>query len=428
MSLQKTLGGIKMKKVFAFFLAMLMITTFAGCGENNSHDNVVEIEFYMQNESELEIFEKIVSDFNAEHPEIKVTMVNLPEEESGNVLNTRIQNNDSPDIYNEWFSQDAFNKIDAGAVLDMTGSKYCSYINDDVLEQTAYNGKNYLLPMTCNFMGVYYNVDMFNQYGIEVPKTLDEFWQVCEAFQAKGVTPISAGDKDGWNLAHWVQDVIGVYMPNYSDDFLKIFDKQMTFADAEGISDVAEIVINRTKYVQNGCLGDGTSEMISHFVNKETAMMINGSWQMAKLNAADLDFEYAVFPFPAKNVEDTTVMSNADFSFMLSAQSSLEKQEASKVFLEYVLSEGAKYYIEQSGSPSALKDIKPDTHNYQAIVPYMDGGKIFRMPYSGRWTDDTYLDYTVALQNLVDSSNKETFYKEFTDALLISGKPATYVD
>ncbi len=416
-----------MKRFFGFFLTLFMIVVLAGCVQEKSSSDVVEIEFYMQNESELEIFEKIVSDFNDTYPNIKVTMVNLPEEESGNVLNTRIQNNDSPDIYNEWFSQDSFNKIEAGAVLDMTGTKYCSYINDDVLKQTAYNNKNYLVPMTCNFMGVYYNVDMFNQYGVEVPTTLDEFWQVCEVFQSKGITPISAGDKDGWNLAHWVQDVIGVYMPNYSDDFLNVFDNGMTIADAEGISDVADIVINRTKYVQDGCLGDGTSEMISHFVNKETAMMINGSWQMAKLNAANLDFEYAAFPFPAKNAENTKVMSNADFSFMLSAQSSPERQEASKVFLEYVLTEGAKYYIEQSGSPSALKDIKPDTHNYQAIVPFLEEGKIFRMPYSGRWTDDTYLDYTVALQNLVDTSNKEIFYKEFTDALLISGKPATYI-
>lgn len=417
-----------MKKFFALFLAVLMVATLVGCGQDKLSGNAVEIEFYMQNEAEVEIWEKIVSDFNTAHPEIKVTLVSLPEEESGNVLNTRIQNNDSPDIYNDWFSQDVFNKVDAGAVLDMTGTKYCSYINEDVLAQTAYNGKNYMIPITCNFMGVYYNVDMFKQYGIEVPKTLDEFWQVCETLQSNGITPISAGDKDGWNLAHWVQDIIGVYMPNYSDDFLKIYDKSMTFADAEGISDVADIVINRTKYAQNGCLADGTSEMISHFANKETAMMINGSWQMATLNAANLDFEYAAFPFPAKDEESTKVMSNADFSFVLSAQSSAEKQEAAKAFLEYVLTDGAKYYIEQSGSPSAIKDIISDAGRYQAIVPYLESGKNFRMPYSGRWADDTYLDYTVALQNLVDSSNKETFYKEFTDALLVSGKPATYVD
>jgi ABC-type glycerol-3-phosphate transport system substrate-binding protein len=191
---------------------------------------------------------------------------------------------------------------------------------------------------------------------------------------------------------------------------------------------VTDIVINRTKYSQNGCLGDGTSEMISYFANQETAMMINGSWQMATLNAANLDFEYAVFPFPAKEEENTKVMSNADFSLVISAQSSPEKQEAAKTFLEYVLTEGAKYYIEQSASPSALKAIAADTSRYQAIVPYLESGDIFRMPYSGRWTDDTYLDYTVALQNLVDTSNKEQFYDEFTDALLVSGKPKTYID
>lgn len=409
--------------IVAFLVVLVVLQQ-----KNNFGKDRVGIEFYMQNESEVEIFEKIVKDFNKSQSKIKVTMINLPEEESGEVLNTRIQNNDSPDIYNEWFSQDVFNKIDSGAVLDMTNSKFVDYIQEDVLKQTAYNGKNYLLPMTTNFMGVYYNKDLFKKYNVKVPETLDEFWEVCEFFKSKGITPISAGDKDGWNLAHWVQEVIGMYMPNYSNDFLKIFSNEMTFATAEGINDVADIVINRTKYTQAGPLAADSAQQVSLFVNKEAAMLINGSWKMAELNAADLDFEYAVFPFPAKTKEETTVMSNADFSFVLSAQSSPEKQEAAQEFLEYIFKKGAKYYIKQSGSPSALKNIKADSSKYEAILPYLESGKIFRMPYSGRWTDDTYLDYTVALQNLVDSSNKERFYKEFTESLTIPGKPATYVD
>ena len=413
--------------ISTIIVVALLITGFILHKNNVFGTKVVNIEFYMQNESEVDIYEKIVKDFNKSHPKIKVTMVNLPEEESGEALNMRIQNNDSPDIYNEWFSQDSFNKIDSGAVLDMTNSKFVDYIQEDVLKQTEYNGKNYLLPMTTNFMGVYYNKDLFEEYNIKVPETLDEFWDVCEFFESKGITPISAGDKDGWNLAHWVQEVIGMYMPNYSEDFLNIYDKKMTFADAEGIEDVADIVINRTKYTQDGPLAADSGQQVSLFVNKKAAMLINGSWKMAELNAADLDFEYAIFPFPAKTKEETTVMSNADFSFMLSAQSSKEKQAAAQEFLEYIFEEGAKYYIEQSGSPSALKNIKADSSRYEAILPYLESGKIFRMPYSGRWTDDTYLDYTVALQNLVGSSDKAKFYQEFTDSLTTSGKPKTYI-
>lgn len=414
-----------MKKIICMSLVIIMIFTLCSC--NNATSNTVEIEFYQQNEADVELFDKIISDFEKENPDIKVTQINLPEEESGSVLNTRIQNGDSPDIYNEWFGEDMFNKVELGVVRDLTDSPLCDYINESALKQNAYKDKYYLFPMTINFMGVYYNVDLFEKHNITIPTTIDEFWEVCKIFDELGITPIAAGDKDGWNLAHWGQDVMGVYMPDYSEEFLKIFDGKMKASEMNGISDFADIIINRSKYVQEGPLGADSDAMISLFVNQEAAMLINGSWWMGTLNSADMDFEYAVFPFPGKTLEDTKIMSNPDYSFMLSSTSSEKEQQAAEKFLEYILSEGAKHYIGQSGSPSALKAINADSSRYTALIPYLETGLTFRMPQSARWTGATYLDYTVAIQNLVESGDKEHFYKEFEQSLLTSGKPETYV-
>ncbi len=417
-----------MKKVVSLLLVVTLVFSLCACTGKKSASDVVEVEFYQQNEADVELFEQIIADFEVIHPEINVTQINLPEEESGSVLNTRIQNNDSPDIYNEWFSEDFFNKVELGVVRDLTDSKLCDYIMESALEQNKYKDKYYLLPMTLNFMGVYYNVDLFKKYNVDIPTTIDEFWDVCETFENAGITPISAGDKDGWNLAHWGQDVMGVYMPDYSSEFLKIYNGEMKASEMNGISDFADVIIKRSQYVQESPLGADSDAMISYFVNQETAMLINGSWWMGTLNASDMQFEYSVFPFPGKTSEDTKVMSNPDYSFVLSSTSSKEEQAAAELFLEYILTEGAKHYIGQSGSPSALKAIKADSSRYETIVPFLDKGLTFRMPQSARWTGNAYLDYTVAIQNLVDSGDKETFYKEFEQALTTSGKPGTYID
>ena len=391
-------------------------------------NNIIEIEFYQQNEADVDIFERIIQVFESDYPAIHVKQVNLPEEDSGTVLNARIQNNDAPDVFNEWFSQDMFNKADAGVLRDMTDSYVAKLILPTVLSDTTYAGKNYMLPMTCNFMGVYYNADLFEKYSLKIPTTLDEFWALCDTLQALGITPISAGDKDGWNLAHWVQDIIGEYMPDYSDEFLDIYEGTLNVADMNGIADVAEIVINRSKYVQSDCLGADSETMVGQFLNQKAAMMLNGSWWMGTLNAAEPGFEYAVFPFPGRTKDETAVMSSADFSFVLSAQSSPEEQTAAETFVTWMMTTGAKIYISQSGAPSALQAIQADSSKYQAMIPYMKAGKVFRMPYSGRWNDAAYLDYTVALQNLVATGDIEAFYEGFEDALIYSGKPAKYVD
>ena len=416
-----------MKKITTLGLILCMLLSICSC-VSNEDSSIVEIEFYQQNEADVELFNQIINDFEAIHPEIRVTQINLPEEESGTVLNTRIMNNDSPDIYNEWFGEDMFNKVDMGVVRDLTDSNLCNYISQSALEQNAYNGRYYLLPMTLNFMGVYYNIDLFEEYSIDIPTTIDDFWRVCEQFEEIGITPISGGDKDGWNLAHWGQDVLGVYVPDYSTEFLDVYSGELHVSEMNGISDFADVIINRSLYVQDGVLGADSDQMISLFVNQEAAMMINGSWWMGTLNAADLNFEYSIFPFPGQEEADTLVMSNPDYSFMLSSTSSPEEQAAAEVFLDYIFSEGARYYISQTGTPSALVDIEADSSRYQAILPYLNDARVFRMPQSGRWTGAAYLDYTVAIQNLVDSSNREQFYSEFEQALVTSGIPAVYVE
>lgn len=412
-----------MRKLIAIFLSLLLLS----CQLSLAETEIIEIEFYQQNTADVAIFDEIIEVFEASHPNIRVKQINLPEAESGMVLNTRILNNDAPDLWNDWYSQDLFNKIDAGDVRNMTNNDMLELISPSILSDTVYNGSYYMIPMTTNFMGVYYNVDLFEEHNLAIPTTVDEFWALCEQLQSLGITPIAAGDMDGWNLAHWIQDVIGVYSPNYSEDFLRIYNGEMTVADMEGIEEVADIIVKRSQYVQPGCLGADSDTMVSLFLTQETAMLINGSWWMGTLNAAQPDFEYKVFPFPGATAEETRVMSNADFSFVLSSESSPAEQEAAETFVRWMLTEGAAIYIGQSGAPSALPGIKADSSRYELLMPYLTSGLTFRMPQSARWAEVTYLDYTIAVQNLTATGDIEFFYEEFTEALVNGGLPATYI-
>ena len=425
-----------MKKQLIFVISMALSLIFVcSCGQNGRTDaesDYVEIEFYQQISTDIEankqLFSQIISDFEAENPGIKVKQVTLPIEEVWTVLSTRIQNNDTPDIFNGWFDTEEFNLMVNGVVRDLTGSHLCDYVDPSILENHTLNGRNYILPMTLNFVGVYYNVDLFNEYNLSVPTTMDEFWSVCETLKAAGITPISAGDKDSWNLGFSSQNVMGFLMPDCVSEFPRVFDGTLKVADMSGISDFTDVIIKRSNYISSDALGADSDTMLSRFVNQEAAMMVEGANWMSALNTADLDFEYAIFPLPAKTPESTEIMVNADISLMLSATASEEKQEAADKFMEYLLTKGATYYIEQTDCPSALKDVHAPAVHYGLVASYLKEGRIFSRPIAGHWTDASFMDYCVALQNLTASGDKDAFYQEVEDALLTYGRPAIHLD
>lgn len=415
------------KKIIAIIVTLMLMFTgsFALIACNSG---VVEIEFFQQNQQDEVIFNKIILDFQKENPKIRVKQISLPEEIADSVKAIRFQNNDIPDIFNDWFNSDFFDGVDNGQIKDMTDSELLQYIDTEMLDSVKYNGKNYMIPMTRNYVGVYYNKAIFNQHGISIPETLEEFWEVCKTLKSKGVLPIVAADQDGWNLAHWAQSIIGMYMPNYSAEYKSIFNGTLKVAEMQGISDLANIVVTRTQYVQTSPLGTGTDSAVAEFALGHAAMFLNGSWLNGSIESVNNNLDYAVFPFPGPTNSETRIMSNADYSFALSAKSSPKKAEATETFLRYLLTDGAKYYISQTHAPSAIIDVKADSSRYTLIKKIMDDGSFFRMTNQGRWTSQTYLDYTVALQNLVLTGNKNTFYQEFEDALTSSGIPKVYID
>ena len=412
-----------MKKLVALMMVVTMLTgVFAFA---NAETEPVEIEFFQATYSHAEVVEKIVNDFNALNNGVRVNLICLPDDTSYTVLANRIQNRDVPDIFDYEISQELYDMVDMGLLANLADKPYAKYIKPSALEQCEYNGGVYLLPITVSFMGVFYNKDMFAEHGWTVPTTEDEFWALCEQIQAAGITPIAAGDKTGSNIAHWVQDLIGVYCPNYVEDFRKVLNGEMTIAEMEGMDEVANIVVQRTKFAQEDPLGYGTDEQITLFANQEAAMYPNGSWRMARLNAKEPAFEYGVFPFPAKTADKTAFMSDIGFPLCVSAALSEEKAAAVDVFMDYMYSEGAKYFIETNNLPSAIIGINPDTTAYESLLAYFDDGRVFSMPSTCRW-DAAYADYTSALQELVMTGAIEVFYENFTNALVDAGMPTFY--
>ena len=61
-----------------------------------------------------------------------------------------------------------------------------------LLDQIAYNGEIYSVPVNVHRSNMlWYNKALFEEHALDPPTTLDEFFEVAEALQAQGITPLA---------------------------------------------------------------------------------------------------------------------------------------------------------------------------------------------------------------------------------------------
>ena len=77
-------------------------------------------------------------------------------------------------------------------VLGEIDSEYLDRGLDAARENVTIDGKTYGLVYNALYQGVYYNKDMFEENGWEVPKTLDDLQAIIDDCNKKGITPFAS--------------------------------------------------------------------------------------------------------------------------------------------------------------------------------------------------------------------------------------------
>ncbi|MBR5968733.1 MAG: extracellular solute-binding protein, partial [Lachnospiraceae bacterium] len=122
-----------------------------------------------------------VDKFESENPGVKLNLEVVSWNDVYTVVDTRIANNNAPDILNI----DVFANYAADGLL-MPVSDYCpdDLYNDffpSFIEQSVMNGTVWAVPDLASARAMFYNVDMFEEAEVEVPTTWAELEDACQA-------------------------------------------------------------------------------------------------------------------------------------------------------------------------------------------------------------------------------------------------------
>jgi len=192
--------------------------------------------------------------------------------------------------------------IDAGLLMDLSGQDFLANYQDAAIATGSYNGGVYQLPVgTTIYSGVFYNVDMFEEYSVGVPTTWDELVAACETFAAADIACMTSGGADGWPLFVGAYGLLGSTFPDQYALAEGLWSGDIKMNDAQWLDLWGKLQVYADDFMAEGATGITHDGAPSAFAAGEAAMLPMGSWNAAMIQGADPDMNWDYIPFPGSN-------------------------------------------------------------------------------------------------------------------------------
>ena len=229
--------------------------------------------------------QKYADEFMKLNPDLTIEFIGVPANELYAKTNTLAIGGAMPDVFinsPEFMAQ----AHDLGIVADLEsvfGADYFKGFAEGPLGMSVIDGKYQFLPWFTIPVTLLYRQDLFEEAGIEPPKTWDEFRQVAKAMT---VDTDNDGSIDRWGFA-----MIGtnngsgasrfflVLRSHDADELVADGDSWTTQFDTPGAVAAFQLfgdLVNEDKAVPPGPLQTGYGEAVSLIATGKAAMMITG--------------------------------------------------------------------------------------------------------------------------------------------------------
>lgn len=392
------------QKVATSVLLSFLALSLSGCG-NAEQSSIPEIEILSYKREAVDVMNEIEDLFNSTHDDVRLK-ISSPNE-AMTILKTRLIRDDYPDIVAIGGDINYSNFLDADLFMDISDLPALSdvkpgYLDIDKQLELVEKEGTYALPYVANAAGILYNKDLFDQYNWKIPATWDEFIQLCQDIQSKGLTPLYFGYKDTWTtLAPW--NALAVDLVD-ADICAQVNKNEAAFADA--YKDVARKQKELLKYCQPNPYAYSYTDAATAFANGEAVMWPIGSYAISQVQSVNPDMNIDSFVMPGSNVPEENIL-NSGIDVQFSVLENCPDKEAAYEVLDFLYSdEVLNMYLEDQGGIATKKGNFP-------IMEYLKGMETYIL--SGQVAD--YQDHHYPTEMAVDAMIQTYLLDEKEDAL-----------
>lgn len=393
------------------------IMALSGCGGSDSaqeeHPDSIKIWYYEEdNGAQGKAWKQAIADFQKKTG-IKVNFEKKTFEQIRQNASQILNSDDAPDVME-------YNKGNATAGL-LSSQGLLSNLNDYV-KKYQWNKKitgSLAVPGRYDEKGVmgsgdwygittygeevimYYNKDMFDKYGIAIPKTMSELEQAMQKFKDNGVTALSEGVAE-YPLQHlWWQLVLQKADQRLINAYQRYDGKvdwqgsAMTYA-----TDTIKDWVNKG-YISKDSTGLKAEDAGQNFMKGTYPMLFSGSWWFGRFQSdiPNVNWEVSLFP-------ETKKIPGGSGNIWVIPERSKKKDAAAK-FIDMTLSKENQNLMGNSGGlpiaadPAQINDPK----SKELIAGFNQVIKDDRLGYYPDWPTSTFYDeLNAGLQELVNGT------------------------
>ena len=301
-------------------MALALPLALAACGGDNggggggSDADTLTVWHYENDESAMgQAWARAIEIFEEEHPDVTVKVENQTFEQIQKNASIFLTGDDVPDVmeYNKG-NATAGQLASQGLITPLTDEAEARGWGDILpasIQTTGMydeqglmgSGDWYGVANYGEFVGNFYNDDMFTANGIEIPTDFDSFESALAAFKEKGITPLAEAGSEYPMGQLWYQLVLHYGDRELVDDY-QLFSADVDFHN-EAFTQATEKLDEWIKagYIASDSAALTAEDMGVSFINGTYPIMVSGSWWFGRLNE-EIPFTWSQGLFPGNDL------------------------------------------------------------------------------------------------------------------------------
>ncbi len=339
-----------------------------------------ELTFWSWRQEDKAFYQDAIKKFQAKEPNISIKFETYAPENYQTILSTALAAGRGPDVIQVRAYGNLETIASPGYLLALDEQNVPELANFPeaalAAETLRSDGKVYAVPFAMQAQLVVYNKKIFQNAGVNPPKTWDELMALCQALKAKNITPFANGTATAWQNETIVGGLLSSMLGKQFEE--DIASGKANFTDPRFVNALAKLK-DVSQYFSPNFQGVDYPSSQQLFVAGRAAMFAGGSYEVANFKNQNPTLDLGVFPAPVlKEGDQALIATYYDGGYAVNAKS--EKKDAALKFIRYLATpEYGTAFTNTLKNLSPIKGIKIEDPITQEVAKLAENSMSYLM-------------------------------------------------